>query len=436
MGEVRLFAGAAFFDDDHELFEPSVERPSPLPFETAAFDVGLGLGYYFTSFFGVEAEFASMFPKVQNNTDNVVIFNPRAHLIFQIPNRFAPFVLVGGGFHALNSNIIGDSNILGNDVDGELHWGAGLKLFLTNNHILRVEGRQVITEAYVPQPSDDNDVALNYEVLGSFTLGIGGKPDLDKDEDGVLIPRDKCPNTKGITTDGCPDSDRDGISDRVDQCPNKAGTIDGCPDTDGDSIIDSLDKCPNEAGDMENGCLNPDKDGDGVMNESDKCPTAHGSVKTLGCPDTDNDSIADISDKCPAEQETVNGFEDNDGCPDVLPAAVKQFTGSIQGITFTTGSSIIRRSSYAKLNAAAVVLREYPELKIIIEGHTDSLGKKASNQKLSQARADAVKMYLTGKGVDESRLTSLGFGSERPIASNRSRAGRTQNRRIEFKLIE
>ncbi|MBX2813533.1 MAG: OmpA family protein, partial [Myxococcales bacterium] len=408
---------------------PSPERISPQEFDTPAFLGGVGLGYYPASFFGIEAELAASFPSIQDTDDSAVVFNPRAHIVLQIPTRLAPFVLAGGGFHALSSKVLGD------DIDTEFHWGAGLKLFMTEHSQLRVEGRQLISDAYNAPGSDNSDLTFHYEVLGSLAFAFGGKPNLDKDKDGILLPDDRCPTIKGTATDGCLDTDKDSFSDRIDKCPSTEGTIDGCPDTDGDDVIDMLDKCPRTAGDMEDGCLNPDPDGDGVLHGADKCPRLYGNVNTFGCPDKDMDKVPDNSDKCPAEPETINGFKDSDGCPDVLPVEIKRFTGSIDGITFSTGRATIRGSSSSSLNAAVGVLREYPELKILIEGHTDSQGNRGANLRLSQERADAVKAYLVGKGIEESRLTALGIGAERPIASNKTRSGRAANRRIEFKVM-
>ena len=82
------------------------------------------------------------------------------------------------------------------------------------------------------------------------------------------------------------------------------------------------------------------------------------------------------------------------------------------------------------------VLTEHPLLKMQIEGHTDSTGKAEMNMKLSRQRAESVKNYLTGKGVDASRLTAIGFGSSKPLQSNETVEGRRNNRRVELKLAQ
>jgi OOP family OmpA-OmpF porin len=83
------------------------------------------------------------------------------------------------------------------------------------------------------------------------------------------------------------------------------------------------------------------------------------------------------------------------------------------------------------------VLKDLPEIKKIrVEGHTDNVGGQAHNMKLSQGRANAVRDYLVGKGIDGARMESVGFGPDKPIASNKTAKGRAENRRTEFNIIE
>jgi len=82
-------------------------------------------------------------------------------------------------------------------------------------------------------------------------------------------------------------------------------------------------------------------------------------------------------------------------------------------------------------------MKQYPDLNVVIEGHTDNVGTAAYNKKLSQRRADAVKTYMVKKGgIDANRLTTQGFGLEKPIASNATKAGKAQNRRVEAATAE
>jgi len=100
-------------------------------------------------------------------------------------------------------------------------------------------------------------------------------------------------------------------------------------------------------------------------------------------------------------------------------------------VTFASGSANLASSSYAQLNNIQKVMTSYPDLKVKLVGHTDNTGNADSNVKLSKARAAAVLTYLTGKGINRSRLTSDGIGGAKPIASNATSDGKRQNRRVE-----
>jgi outer membrane protein OmpA-like peptidoglycan-associated protein len=250
----------------------------------------------------------------------------------------------------------------------------------------------------------------------------------DPDGDGIAGAADKCPNVA---------EDRDGFQDE-DGCPD--------PDNDNDGVPDLRDKCPNEPEDKDgfqddDGCPDPDNDGDGILDAADKCPNdaedRDGFQDEDGCPDPDNDNdgVPDARDKCPNDPETKNNYQDDDGCPDEVPVAVKKFTGVIEGIYYKTGSADILPSSYATLDRAVKVLQDYPDVNLEISGHTDNRGAAAYNRDLSQRRAESVRMYFLARGINPARLTSIGYGFDRPIASNRTASGRAKNRRTEFRLI-
>jgi OOP family OmpA-OmpF porin len=204
-------------------------------------------------------------------------------------------------------------------------------------------------------------------------------------------------------------------------------------------VLDRDDYCPREAGPAPKGCpivdLDPDKDG--IPLPCDACPNEPG-VKPDGCPirDTDGDGILDDKDKCPKEPETKNGYEDDDGCPDTIPADVKKFSGVVPGIYFQQGKATIQLNSKTTLMSAAKVLKDHPSIRFEISGHTSSEGDKSFNDQLSQDRAGAVRQWLIDQGIDPSRLTARGAGSNEPIADNGTRAGREKNRRIEFKVLQ
>jgi len=221
-------------------------------------------------------------------------------------------------------------------------------------------------------------------------------------------------------------------------------------DRDGDAIWDHEDKCPDEPEDYdghldEDGCPDYDRDKDLIEDSKDLCPDEPEDRDEFqdedGCPDTDNDGdgILDKDDGCPNEPETMNGYLDTDGCPDSGPSGVDIARDQIlikEKILFDTGRSSIKRVSHGILNAVVAVLADYPKIEVRIEGHTDSQGGASTNQRLSERRASSVRKYLISQGVAEGRLTSKGYGEDKPIDTNRTRSGRANNRRVEFHITD
>jgi len=231
------------------------------------------------------------------------------------------------------------------------------------------------------------------------------------------------------------DRDHDGVVDSLDRCPDSAGlaSLQGCPDRDGDGIPDIDDKCPDVAGLAKyNGCPIPDTDGDGINDEEDKCPTVAGVARYQGCPipDTDKDGVNDEEDKCPTEP----GPASNHGCPVIDVVVVQKVDKAAHNIFFQVNSAKLLAKSYKSLKEVAQILKDNPSYKIDVNGYTSSTGTAELNQKLSENRANAVKQYLIGNGVDASIITATGFGESDPIADNKTAAGRAKNRRVEMKL--
>ncbi len=199
-------------------------------------------------------------------------------------------------------------------------------------------------------------------------------PPLDSDHDGVVDSADQCPNTPaGAAVDarGCElDADHDGVVDRLDQCPN----------TPAGAVVDAR------------GC-ELDGDHDGVVDRLDKCPTTPAGDKV-----------------------------DAEGCSLSMPLQVQ----------FDTAKATIKPVSYPELDAFVGFLKAVPSAHGELQGHTDNVGKAAYNLKLSQQRADSVKAYVVGKGIDASRITTKGYGLTQPVADNKTAEGRAQNRRVLF----
>lgn len=229
------------------------------------------------------------------------------------------------------------------------------------------------------------------------------------------------------------DRDGDGINDVDDKCPDVAGVaaLKGCPDKDGDGIADADDKCPDVAGLAKyQGCPIPDTDGDGINDEQDKCPTTKGVARYQGCPipDTDNDGVNDEEDKCPSRP----GPASNQGCPEITKEVIDKINFAAKNVFFATGSYKLLPKSFKSLDEVANIMKSDDLLRIQIDGHTDAQGDDAKNMTLSENRAKAVKDYLVSKGVPEARTSSAGYGETKPVADNKTAAGRAQNRRVEM----
>lgn len=203
-------------------------------------------------------------------------------------------------------------------------------------------------------------------------------------------------------------------------------------DADQDGVIDAKDQCPSTkrgvAVDLK-GCAK-DSDKDGVIDSKDKCPgTQSGvSVDSNGCvmtKDTDGDGVVDANDSCP--DSAAGAIVNKRGC--TLASKL-----NLENVRFKTGTAVLSNDSRATLDKVATTLKKNDHLNFTVAGHTDSLGNYDKNTALSKARAQSVRKYLIAKGVSSSNLTATGYGSDKPIASNNTRTGRSENRRVELVL--
>lgn len=380
MLDLGAFGGVMIPAKDHGLFDSGQgARPTLAP----GADLGLRLEYYPLAFLGAGLEGAGMPTRSPSLAASTTAYAFRGHVIGQLPYRFTPMLLLGGG-------LIGNKSATAilNSGRGAFHWGGGLKFHVNKWIAVRLDGRHVVAGSGSSRFS-----------VGEVTLGL----DITLRLRDWIKPR--------APKDG--DGDGDGVPDSKDACPATEGTDGhGCPphlrDLDEDGIMDNKDGCPREWADTPGGCPVSDKDGDGIPDERDSCID---------------------------EPENQNGWKDSDGCPDEVPADVAAFSGVIRGITFETGSDKIRKSSYKVIDKAVTTLSTYPEMRIEVVGHTDDQGEMEANLELSQSRADAVRAYMVDKGVDAGRIYTRGAGQAEPIADNKSKKGRAKNRRIEFRLI-
>jgi OOP family OmpA-OmpF porin len=406
--ELGLFGGAHAFADDNELGRP--ERPAL----GSQLDIGPGFGVRFGVLLierlHLEVEAMFLFPQSSAHSADVKVLAWRGQLLFDVIEHspIRPFLLAGYGALTVIDSSNQTPEGIGQDTDPAFHAGAGFKLDLNDWLGLRADGRILLLPAV-----RSTGATSDWEILTGFYARFAG------------APKAAAPPAP--------------VSTRPPAVPPPAGPP---SDTDGDGIPDVLDKCPHEPEDKDgfqdaDGCPDPDNDGDGVPDAKDRCPEDMGPQENDGCPDEDSDldGIPDRLDKCPHEAETKNGYQDADGCPDDIPKPEQKFTGIIEGVRFATGKATLKTSSFKVLDKAVGVLFQFREVKLEIQGHTDERGTHELNMELSQQRAEAVKAYFVGKGIDAARLSAVGFGPDKPLGSNTNKQGRAKNRRVEFHLV-
>jgi OOP family OmpA-OmpF porin len=144
-------------------------------------------------------------------------------------------------------------------------------------------------------------------------------------------------------------------------------------------------------------------------------------AQPTACPDTDSDGVCDTIDKCPG---TPAGYKvDSDGCPIAVAITLD--------VKFDFDKAVVKSQYRNEVERVADFLNRHPGSTAVIEGHTDSRGSAAYNQRLSDRRAAAVRDYLVREfNVDPAKITSVGYGEERPVATNDTAEGRAENRRV------
>lgn len=414
--------------------------------------------------------------------DGQVRVGPRVAVAGDIDN-FAYAVQVGTVYRA------NDTPFNGRATGTELDFSAAAGLRVADKKLLlgpEIFGGTVIASSDTAFRKHSTPLALmlgGHYNAGDFRFGLGAGPGLssapgtaqfrtlasiewmpsiekpppprpDRDGDGVFDNEDACPDVVGVRTNdpktnGCPpDRDGDGILDQNDACPDVAGVktddpkTNGCPsDRDKDGIADAEDACPDVPGirtddPKTNGCPS-DKDKDGIIDAEDACPTVPGiktgDPKTNGCPsDRDKDGIIDTEDACPDAPGPHNDNPKMNGCPFVRIEAGQ--VKILDQIKFKTNSAEILEGKNI-IDAVTTTLKEHPEIKHLrVEGHTDNVGAAVYNKDLSRRRAVSVEKALTKAGVDKRKLSSEGFGLEKPLEENTTADGRAANRRVEFHI--
>lgn len=241
------------------------------------------------------------------------------------------------------------------------------------------------------------------------------------------------------------DTDGDGLSDSDEIAKTSTDALK--PDTDGDGLSDG-----EEINNYKTKATAADSDGDG-LNDGDEVKTHKTNPLQA---DTDSDTLNDGEEvtrhKSDPNKSDTDGGSVADGvevqrgtnpllADDDVPKKemLRVEAGAsivLEGVVFASGSAKLSPVSEGVLQKAYNAMEAYPNVKVEIQGHTDNTGSRATNMRLSQQRADAVKAWLVAKGIAADRMKTMGYGPDKPIASNDTKDGRQKNRRIEFLRLE
>lgn len=336
--------------------------------------LSLGLGYQFDHPLAVELVYLGT--KVESKlppNDDVDYQHVRLDALYHLPGGIAwnPFVVAGVGEGSYEMDVLGSEKI----NQTEVNLGLGFLGFFSEHLAIRGDIRTIFG-------TDDElghvlfSIGLSY-YFGSKDFGIVEEADLDND----------------------------GVPDSVDEC---RATPTGVK-------VDAR------------GCA-LDTDGDGVADYKDKCANTPKGVKVdlKGCPlDGDGDGVTDDKDEC--LQTPAGAKVDAKGCRIQLKETVEI---SMQ-LSFNSGSAEILPKHFSELAKVGNFMRQYPDTKVVIEGHTDSQGAAIFNEQLSLRRADSVRLYLIGAyNLASARISAKGFGEYQAIANNGTPEGRSKNRRV------
>ena len=363
---------------------------------------GARAGYNFTKELGVEAlfDFVTTEPTKASGDVNMYRYGGEFLYHFFPDNKLVPYI--AAGYAGLNF----EGDVDDRRTRGAFDYGIGAKYFLNDNFALRTDIRHLI---YKFDRSNSN---LEY-TIGAY-IPFGGMTQAAKPVEPPPEPA-PAPVAEPVAAPApvAPaDSDKDGVGDPLDKCPGTPAGVkvdsDGCPiDSDKDGVPDYLDKCPGTPV--------------GVKVDSDGCPI-----------DSDKDGVPDYLDKCPGTPIGVK--VDAEGCPPQKAATGERFCSkpAVLEIHFDFDKSDIKPMYHDELKTVGDFLMYFPNAKGEISGHTDSIGSNKYNQKLSERRAVSVEKYISSTfGVNPGRITTKGFGETKPIASNKTKADRAKNRRIE-----
>ena len=316
---------------------------------------------------------------------SVLWFEPRIQLRFEVwPDRQIQPFVVVGGGAPIT--LSSASKTFGNSITGDGYVGGGVRFDTRKGFELRFDARLALLPS---RPGAGAPITPEFDFGIGIEIHVGGPHQPTAEE--LRLSRTPPP----------PDRDGDGIPDDQDACPDRPEDIDGFEDSD-------------------------------------------------GCPDIDNDldRVLDIADKCPNVPETYNGYEDEDGCPDTVPPDVDALRGTIEGLIYAEGETVVRDAALPSIRKIARTMQAHASIRVVLIGHTDDrearqlatgdpgqpVDLEALSADLARARAEAVKNALVAAGIPQPRVLVEGKGADEPVVDNAKPRGRLANRRVEIRL--
>jgi outer membrane protein OmpA-like peptidoglycan-associated protein len=301
---------------------------------------------------------------------------------FNNKKRLRPFVKSGFGISGIDRGLFGDSIPFSQYFSKTLSPSFGAQFRITNH--------------------------IGIEVSSSFNKAL--------DKKGISHLRHNFSVYLGL---GDTDKDRDGIINRKDKCPKIPGDpeFNGCPDTDGDGIPDPEDKCPEVSGELvNNGCPEAED-----LSDENKTLDDENLKTQIGTESpTISDNISSIDQQ--SSEDKLGALEDEKISKITLPD--EQML-----IYFPANSSrVLGKTTIKKLKNVVSTLLNQMDLKVLLEGHSSNDGDFTINLNLSQQRANIVKDFLIGEGVESNRISVKSLGEDEPIFDNNTSQGRTLNR--------
>ena len=274
------------------------------------------------------------------------------------------------------------------------------------------DGAEVVTFRTNPLAADsDNDGLSDFDEIKKYK---SDPAQADTDQDGLTDGDEVLTHETNLLKG---DTDDDDLSDAEELQVHKTNAKQA--DSDADGLKDG-----EEIGRYQTQPLEIDSDGDGLLDGDEVKKYQTDPLKR----DTDGGSIADATEV----NRGTNPLVADDDMPREILKIENNAPIVLDGVVFETGRAVLSPESEAILTKALNTLQFYPEMKVAIHGHTDNTGGAKTNMRLSQARAEAVKVYLMSRGIPGERIETKGFGPYQPIAPNDTPEGRRQNRRIEF----